>query len=89
VLNGIGGCTIEEAKERLTFAEAQSWAAYLRKRGSLHVGMRLEFGFALLASTINHALGGHATVLDYMPHAEDPEVQGTLADVMKLLSGKS
>ena len=59
----------------------------MHKRGSLHVGMRLEQGFALLAVLINHALGGKATFEDYMPHA-DPKV-ATISDVMNiLLSGK-
>ena len=85
-MNGVGGRTVAEAKERMSYAEAQDWAEFIRKRGSLHLGMRLEVGFALLARMINNALGGHATVADYMPHLE--EQQGNLADVMNILSGK-
>ena len=87
MLNGVGGRTIEEAKERMSFAEAQQWSAYMQRRGSLHVGMRLEWGFALIAATINNALGGHAAHLQFMPHADDSD--GSLGDVMKLLSGKA
>ncbi len=86
MLNGIGGCTVAEAKERMSYAEAQQWAAYMQRRGSLHVGMRLEWGFALIAATINNALGGNATQQQFMPHAD--EAGGSLGDVMKLLSGK-
>jgi hypothetical protein len=86
VLNGVGGRTVEEAKRRMTYAEARQWSAYMQRRGSLHVGLRLEAGFALIAATINNALGGHATAADFMPHRDAPE--GTIADVMKTLSGR-
>ncbi|MCG7754907.1 phage tail assembly protein T, partial [Flavihumibacter cheonanensis] len=81
VLNGIGGRTVEEAKERMSYAEAQQWSAYMQRRGSLHVGMRLEWGFALIAAAINNALGGNATQQQFMPHAE--QSGGSLGDVMK------
>jgi hypothetical protein len=86
VLNGVGGRTIAEAKERLSLDETLAWSAYMERRGSLHVGMRLEWGFALIARTINHALGGHATMRDFMPHAEQPS---SLMEVMKILSGRA
>jgi len=85
VLNGVGGRTVEEAKETLSFAEAQAWSAYMRKRGSLNVGMRLEYGFALIARSINNALGGHATMRDFMPHADQPD---SLEEIMRILSGR-
>jgi hypothetical protein len=86
VLNGVGGRTVAEAKERLSYAEALAWQSYMRKRGSLHVGMRLEYGFALLAKIVNNALGGHATLRDFMPHVEQPS---TLEEVMRVLSGRA
>ena len=86
MLNGIGGRTVAEAKERMSYDEARAWEAYARKRGTLHVGMRLEYGFALIAMSINRALGGKATLHDFMPHVEQ-EPAG-IADVMNLLSGK-
>lgn len=30
VLNGIGGCTIREAKERIDYDEYRAWVAYLK-----------------------------------------------------------
>jgi hypothetical protein len=42
VLNGIGGSTLVEARQRLTHAEICVWAAYVEKRGTLNLGMRLE-----------------------------------------------
>jgi hypothetical protein len=88
VLNGVGGRTIEEAKERMSFVEAQQWSAYLARRGSLHMGTRLEWGFALIAAAINNALGGHARQVDFMPHTQDSQEPGSIDDVMKILSGK-
>lgn len=85
MLAGVGGWTVEEAKERMTFAEAQDWAAYIEKYGPLNLGMRLEFGFALIATVINHALGGKASIEDYMPHTQ--KQAGTIDDVMKILTG--
>ena len=88
MLNGIGGRTIEEAKERMSFTEAQQWSAYMERRGSLHVGTRLEWGFARIAAAINNALGGTARQIEFMPHARPSEESGSIADVMKILSGK-
>jgi hypothetical protein len=85
VLNGVGGRTVEEAKERMSYAEALQWRQYLERRGTTHLGMRLEAGFALLASSINRALGGKASIEDFMPHADPPD---SLAQVMNILSGK-
>jgi hypothetical protein len=33
VWNGVGGRTVAEAKERMTFREARAWAEYLRLSG--------------------------------------------------------
>ena len=88
MLNGIGGATIAEAKERMTYEEACQWSSYLDRRGSIHLGMRLEWGFALIAMTINRALGGKAELGDFMPHVDKSEEQPSIAEAMKILSGK-
>jgi hypothetical protein len=85
VLNGVGGRTVAEAKERLSYAEYLDWCEYIRLRGSLHVGMRLEVGFALIAMVINRAIGGTANVHDFTPHIAEPEA--SIEDVMKILGG--
>lgn len=54
----------------MTFSEAMAWQAYRKEYGSFHLGMRLEFGFALLAHIVNRALGGDKSVADFMPHAK-------------------
>lgn len=58
VLHGIGGRTIAEAKERLSYAEALDWYEYIARRGSLNWGTRLEGGFALLAYFIANKVSG-------------------------------
>jgi hypothetical protein len=87
VLNGVGGWSVAEAKERISHEEALKWSAYREKRGTLNLGLRLEAGFALIATTINRALGGKAEMQDFMPHF-DQHQEASLEDVMSLLAGK-
>lgn len=92
MLHGVGGCTVEEAKERLSYVEYQSWVAYLKKRGSLNPGPRLEGGFALVAhlicvaAGIKHKTGRAMQISDFMPHAEHEE-ELTVDKVMTALGG--
>ncbi|EWS53024.1 hypothetical protein [Methylibium sp. T29] len=83
MLHGVGGRTVEEAKDRMSYQEAMAWAEYIRRRGSLNWGMRLESGFALLATQINRALGGKAEFEDFMMHKD--VVEADISDVAKLL----
>lgn len=72
MLHGIGGRTIEEAKENLTHMEVQQWAAYIRKRGSLNIGRRLEWGFAIIAQLLNNAhFKEKRSNRDFMPHEHE------------------
>ena len=74
VLCGIGGRTIAEAQQRLSYTEFFAWVRYRRKRGSLHLGMRVERGAALLATLYANAHsknGGHR-LHDFMPHEDEP-----------------
>lgn len=80
VLHGVGGRTIEEAKERMTYPEFLSWCAFIAKRGSLNTGSRIEHGFALLATVISRTNGGKAQMKDFLPVREEPEppsIEGT------------
>lgn len=83
MLNGIGGRTIAQAKESMTYAEALQWSAYIKKRGSLNAGLRLEAGFALLATMLSRAHGGKADMDDFMPHFDKPEAN--IEDVFNML----
>lgn len=84
---GVGGRTIAEAKERLSYAEALSWNAYFKKRGGGNLGLRMESGFALVATAINRSVGGKAKFDDFAPHLKDEEETG-LMDIFAKLGGK-
>jgi hypothetical protein len=50
------------------------WESYVAKRGSLNVGLRVENGFALLATLIQHARGVSCEITDFMPHFDLGEI---------------
>lgn len=62
------------------------WESFIAKRGTLHVGMRLEQGFAMLASLIRQAVGDKtARMADHMPHFDKPEeAELSLEQAMRL-----
>ncbi|WP_054889159.1 MULTISPECIES: phage tail assembly protein T [Pseudomonas] len=80
---GIGGRTIAEAKERLSLQEFRSWEKFRNRRGSLHLGMRIERGSALLATLYanTHTKDGGYKVYDFMPHESEPAM--TLEEAMR------
>lgn len=84
MLNGVGGRTIAEAKSRMSYAEAIDWAAYIKQRGALNQGMRIEAGFALLAMMLSRVHGGKAEMADFMPHFDKPE-PSSIQDVFNML----
>jgi len=76
-LHGIGGATIDEAKERLTYAEAQTWARFVNQYGTLNVGRRIdrriECGLAGLAALIVNRTGGsHGRVVQASEFMDAP-----------------
>ena len=91
VLNGVGGRTVDEAKECMSYSEALLWQEYLEKRGTVHIGMRLEACTALLAMMINRALGGKATIETFMPHLEEkePSVEDAMKELMAGVNPKA
>lgn len=88
MLHGIGGRTIAEAKERLTNDEFVSWLAYIRKRGTLNWGMRLEVGFGQLLALVTSGLGGDASPADYMPHLRPEPLEDTPENLARLMRGE-
>lgn len=85
MLNRIGGCSVAEAKESLSHEEVLKWQGYRERRGTLNLGLRVEVGFALIAYSINRALGGKANMDDFMPHMAEQEA--TISDIMNMLAG--
>lgn len=49
-MNGIGGRTVAEAKERLAAREVMLWQAYRDRHGSLNALQRADYNAGLLAS---------------------------------------
>lgn len=87
MLNGIGGSTVEEAKERLTEEEFLAWASFRKQFGSLNIGWRLEWEGAKLRSLIwNYARDGKKypegkTPDEFMEHW--PEEEKPLEEVLE------
>jgi hypothetical protein len=87
VLHGIGGRTIAEAKERITHDEFVAWHAYIRKRGTLNWGMRLEVGFGFLLSRVYNATGGDTEPADFLPHMRPEPLEDTPENLARLMRG--
>lgn len=85
-MHGIGGRTIKEAKENLSYDEARLWMKYRAKNGSMNTGQRVEYSGAILATMYSnvHSKNGGNTVYDFAPHHEEPET--SLEEAMKLLT---
>lgn len=67
---GIGGNTVAEAKEKLSWDEVQLWSRFVEERGPLSVGSRLDVGLARLMLMVAKALGGDkctATIDTFLP----------------------
>lgn len=83
-MHGIGGRTIAEAQERVSYPEFVTWAKYRQRRGSLNSGLRIEHGMAMLASLyVNAHRKEHSApvdLFDFAPHLDRPEA--TLEEAM-------
>tara|TARA_R100000781_G_scaffold110309_2_gene75674 strand:+ start:1103 stop:1366 length:264 start_codon:yes stop_codon:yes gene_type:complete len=75
---GIGGRTIAEAQQNLSYVEFLDWVEYRRKRGSLHPGMRTERAGALVATVLANIHrkkdSPSASFYDFAPHHEEPQL---------------
>lgn len=73
-MNGIGGRTIAEAQENMSYPEFMVWCKFRRKRGSLNTGIRVETALAQLqAFYANCRSGKDAQRLhteDFAPHMD-------------------
>lgn len=74
-MNGIGGRTIAEAHENMTMPEFLVWQKFRNKRGSLHMGMRVEESVAkFLAYWFNSKTAKDAPKhypQDFAPHMDE------------------
>ncbi len=88
MLNGIGGRTIAEARQRISYAEFALWQAYRVKRGSLNIGMRVEENTAMLSMIYANSKIGKGdkafSIYDFAPHLDEPEIE--LHELFKQMS---
>jgi len=76
VLAGVGGRTVAEAKQRMSWNEFQVWLKYRASHGPLHTQHHLERGFGLvaylIASSIPRKPGTRAPRFeDFMPKSKE------------------
>lgn len=73
----------------MSFSEALAWEAYMRKRGNLNLGSRVDQGFAMLAAYISKIMGGSGEIQNFLPKYPGAEDEGdaTLDDLMSALIG--
>lgn len=91
-MHGIGGRTIREAKEVVTLQEAHDWVSYIRMRGPLDLGTRLEYMLAQLTVVIHHGLfkDSKAKIADFLPVRGDrPDEQPDIRSVFAMLKTKA
>lgn len=71
MLCGVGGRTVAEAKQRISYDEFLMWMAYRRRYGPLTAARRIETSLAMLMLQNN---GGKAKLADFLPFSTpEPE----------------
>lgn len=85
MLAGVGGNTIAQAKSNMSYDEALLWFDYLRRKGTVNLGTRLEWGFALIATVINNAHGGKAKMSDFMPFTQTEDQEMSIESAFLML----
>ena len=74
VINGIGGRTIEEAKQKISPEEFKIWWAYHKKYGSFFFGKRVEQAVGRLHSDmVAIGIRKEQNPFHYMPHEVPPK----------------
>lgn len=84
---GVGGRTIAEAKERISYDEFASWIEYATRHGGFNSALRAESGFAMLAAVLSRLHGNRgAAMADFLPRRPTAQADGATAqDVFRLL----
>lgn len=73
-MHGIGGRTIVEAQQNLTFIEARQWAQYIQRHGGLNIAERVEQSAALICATGAQLMGNKKiTVADFIPNRDSDD----------------
>lgn len=89
VQHGIGGSSVEEARETLTHEEFVGWCSYMRKHGTIDLAARMDAGFAMLAHVICAVNGRKTKVSDFMPKRQDEQQEVSIESVFGMLKSKA
>lgn len=74
-MNGVGGRSIAEAKQQLSYKEVLLWRAYYERYGSLNVNRRLQCELAELKTMLAVKLGmKDIEIYDFMPNEDAPVI---------------
>jgi hypothetical protein len=65
----------------------QRWLPFFEKHGRCSLARMFDFGPALIAWKIDHAIGGATDITDYMPHYKAQEQEASVADIFKAFGG--
>jgi hypothetical protein len=76
----IGGMTVDELKERMSYEEFQRWVSYAEINGPLNPTLRNDYALARLC-----AMWGSGKVRNYMPWPKEPEKEASIEDVFSTL----
>ena len=57
----------------MSYVEFLDWVSFMRMRGSIDVGQRLDHGFAMIATLIKRATGGKAEMSDFLMTKPQPK----------------
>lgn len=87
MLAGVGGRTVEEAQQRMSYVEYLDWIAYRNRWGSFHQGMRIDRAVARVASMF----AKNSKPEDFSPFdkAHSEPAAGTIDEAFQLLKGIS
>ena len=92
MLAGIGGRTIEEARERMPVEEVRIWQAYMAKNGPLAIQRRVEYTSAQIAMILANqnrgankpAMGLKDFLLWSAQEGSDDDIEQALGELMKV-----
>lgn len=88
-MNGIGGCTIEEAKKNLSISEIAIWSEYRKRRGSLNIGRRVEQAIGSYhAAYVSFKTGNPVEPIKFMPHEDQPKEMSLEEYMMQAYGGE-
>lgn len=70
----------------MSYVEARTWFAYIRKYGPLNVGRKLEsaieYHLAQLCMVVNRSQGGKSEMKDFMPSMRKPQETETTPEAL-------